>query len=59
MGVCTDKKTKSKSILNNIKSVYIFEKIFYNIPINKRLGIIQYNKKIQKRLGLAIMIILS
>ena len=44
----------SKSILNNIKSVYILEKIFDNIPINKRLGIIQYNKKIQKKLGLSI-----
>ena len=54
MGASAIKKSKSKSILNNIKSVYIFEKIFYNIPINKRLGIIQYNKKIQKRLGLSI-----
>ena len=44
----------SKSILNNIKSVYILEKIFDNISINKRLGIIQYNKKIQKKLGLSI-----
>ena len=48
------KKSKSKSILNNIKSVYILEKIFDNISINKRLGIIQYNKKIQKKLGLSI-----
>jgi len=40
--------------LNNIKSVYILEKIFDNISINKRLGIIQYNKKIQKKLGLSI-----
>ena len=38
----------SKSILNNIKSVYILEKIFDNILINKKLGIIQYNKKYKK-----------
>ena len=44
------KKSKSKSRLNNIKSVYILEKIFDNIPINKRLKIIQYNKKTQKKL---------
>ena len=54
MGASAIKKSKSKSILNNIKSVYILEKIFDNISINKRLGIIQYNKKIQKRLGLSI-----
>ena len=54
MGASAIKKSKSKNILNNIKSVYILEKIFDNISINKRLGIIQYNKKIQKKLGLSI-----
>ena len=35
--------------------MFIFwKKIFDNISINKRLGIIQYNKKIQKKLGLSI-----
>ena len=54
MGASAIKKSKSKSILNNIKSVYILEKIFDNISINKRFGIIKYNKKIQKKLGLSI-----
>ena len=54
MNTSTTKKSKSKCILKNIKSAYILEKIFDNIPINKRLGIIQYNKKIQKKLGLCI-----
>ena len=48
------KKSKSKSRLDNIKSVYILKKIFDNIPINKRLKIIQYNKKTQKKLCLSI-----
>ena len=51
------KKSKSKSRLNNIKSVYILEKIFDNIPINKRLKIIQYNKKTQKNYVYPLMII--
>ena len=39
------KKSKSKSVLNNIKSVYILEKIFDNILINKKLWIIKKYKK--------------
>ena len=54
MDASATKKSKSKSILNNIKSIYILEKIFDNIPINKRLKIIQYNKKTQKKLCLSI-----
>ena len=65
MDVCSDKKSKSeyesktkksesKCILKNIKSIYILKKIFNNIQISKKLGIIQYNKTMQKRLGICI-----
>ena len=40
--------------LNNVKSVYIFKKIFNNILKDKWLGIVRYNKTIQKKLNLNI-----
>ena len=42
---------KSNNYLENVKSVYILrKKIFDIIPKNKQLGIIRYNKKLQKKL---------
>ena len=52
-----NEKSKIKnlsSILNNVKSVYFLQKIFYNIHKNKWLEILKYNKKLQKRLNLSI-----
>ena len=40
--------------INNLKSVYILLKIFDIIPKNKKLGIVRYNKKLQKKLDLNI-----
>ena len=40
--------------LNNVKSVYILREIFDIIPKNERLGIIKYNKKLQKKLNLSV-----
>ena len=47
MGASTNKKSnqlKSIDNLKNIKSAYILQQIFDNIPIYKYLKIIQYNK---------------
>ena len=46
--------TIRSSILENIKSKYILKKIFDLLQENKLLGIIRYNKKIQKRINLSI-----
>ena len=37
---------KPNPIIENIKSRYILSKIYNNIPIKKKLGIVKYNKKI-------------
>ena len=47
-------KDKNKSILNNIKSKYIFNRIINNMPEGKKLDILKVNKKIQKRSGLSV-----
>jgi len=47
-------KIKFINHLKNIKSVYIFKKIIGNIPFNKALNIIRYNKHIQKKLNVNI-----
>ena len=44
----------SNSNLQNVTSAYILSKIFDNISTYKRLGIIRYNKKFQKKLNLSI-----
>ena len=62
MGVCNvsdNKRRKSihvntRSNLIDINSKYILQKIFDNIINLKKLEIIKYNKKIQKRLNLNI-----
>jgi len=59
MGAKTSKKEKTeskdndtKNNLKNIKSNYILKQIYFNIPTNKSLKIIKYNKKIQNRLNI-------
>ena len=47
-------KIKFINHLKNIKSVYIFKKIIGNIPFNKALNIIRYNKHFQKKLNINI-----
>ena len=48
------KQIKSKSRLENLKSYFIFKKIFASIKKIKQLDILRYNKKLQKRLNLNI-----
>ena len=48
------KRNKYKNNLNDVKSVYILRQIFDIILESKQLGIIRYNKKLQKRLDLSI-----
>ena len=45
---------KLKEIIQNVKSEYILQKIFNNLPIKKSLDLIKYNKKIKKRINLKI-----
>ena len=47
-------KVQSNTDFNNIKSTYIFKKIFNNLHKKKILDLIKYNKKIQKRLNITI-----
>ena len=49
-----NESAKPNPILENIKSRYILSKIYNNIPIKKKLGIVKYNKKVQNRLNLSI-----
>ena len=49
-----NESAKPNPIIENIKSGYILSKIYNNIPIKKKLGIVKYNKKIQNRLNLSI-----
>ena len=44
------KKFKSRNVFENLKDKYIIEIIFDNLSKKKTLGIIKYNKKIQKQL---------
>ena len=60
MGTEASKKAKRESKVNgtkdnlkNIKSNYILKLIYSNIPTNKSLKIIKYNKKIQNRLNIS------
>ena len=53
------KKTKKckkiiKNIFENIKSNYVFQKIFKLLQYKKCLGIINFNKNIQKRININI-----
>ena len=45
---------KSKIELANIKNDDTLKKIFENMKKNKSLGVIKYNKKLQKRLNLSL-----
>ena len=61
MGTEASKKAKRESKVNdtkdnlkNIKSNYILKLIYSNIPTNKSLKIIKYNKKIQNRLNISV-----
>ena len=46
------KHLQSNANLKNIKSNYILSKIFIYLKIMKKLRIVNYNKKIQKRLNI-------
>ena len=48
------KKIKSRVVLENLKSDFIFKKIVNTLKKNKSLEIIKYNKKFQKKLNLNI-----
>ena len=47
-------KILSKANFNKIKSKFIMKKIFTNMKEIKKLDIIRFNKKLQKRLNLSI-----
>ena len=47
-------KTQLKNQIDNLKSKYILQKIFDNLPKKKSFEIIKYNKKIQKRVNIDI-----
>jgi surface protein len=49
-----NESVKSNNIINNIKSRLILSKIYDNIPLKQKLGIVKYNKKIQNKLNLNI-----
>ena len=43
---------EKKDKYENIRSIYIFKKIFSLLYINKKLEIISHNKKLQNRLNI-------
>ena len=45
---------ESKNLLKDLKSKYIIEQIFDNLPKGKSLIIIKYNKKIKDRMNINI-----
>ena len=47
-------QVKSKNIFDDLKSDYFLQKVCYNITRKKALEIMNYNKKLQKRLKLNI-----
>ena len=49
-----NESAKPNPIIDNIKSRYILSKIYNNMTIKKKLEIVRYNKRIQKRLNLSI-----
>ena len=49
-----NESAKPNPITENIKSRYILSKIIDNIPKNKKLEIVKYNKRIQNRLNLSV-----
>ena len=49
-----ENKLIKAAVLNNIKSKYIFRKIFDIITIPKKFELIKYNKTLQKKLNLDI-----
>ena len=44
-------KTESEDLFKNLKSNYIFKKLFHNLLKKKSLDIIKYNKKIKERIN--------
>ena len=53
-GIIKTKKAHKKPRILDIKSVYIFKRIFINIKEKNKLDMIKYNKKIQNLLGIDI-----
>ena len=49
-----NESAKPNPILENIKSDYFLRKLYDNMPKKKKLEIVKYNKKIQKRINLSV-----
>ena len=49
-----NESAKPNPITENIKSDYFLRKLYDNMPKKKKLEIIKYNKKIQKRINLSV-----
>ena len=47
-------KIESKDLFKNLKSKYIFKKLFNNLLKKKSLDIIKYNKKIKGKINISI-----
>ena len=50
----SDAKTESKDIFKNLKSNYIFKKLFHILLKKKSLDIIKYNNNIKERMNISI-----
>ena len=49
-----NESAKPNPITENIKSDYFLRKLYDNMPKKKKLEIVKYNKKIQKRINLSV-----
>ena len=49
-----NESAKPNPITENIKSDYFLRKLYDNMPKKKKLEIVKYNKKIQKRIDLSV-----
>ena len=49
-----NESAKPNPITENIKSDYFLRKLYDNMPKKKKLEIVKYNKKVQKRLDLGV-----
>ena len=53
-GKTESNKIESKDIFKNLKSDYIFKKLFHYLLKRKSLDIIKYNKKLKERINISI-----
>ena len=49
-----NESAKPNPIIENLKSDFFLEKLYDNMPKKKKLEIVKYNKKIQKRINLSV-----